>query len=165
MSNNTLNQALGSIYPNNPDPSKDPALQGPSNNWESLEQQYNIHANMFAGYHRMTAMLLNPTVQLNLQNINKTANLVKGLSADVQMLNTKTQRVHRKHAGRTGFTQDIDENFAIIQIFQEYAALIDQHQLLVLPVVAELNEHLNYALNQISIAQAQANQPQAVTAV
>jgi len=163
MSNNTLNQALGNIYPNNPDPRKDPALQGPSNNWESLQGQYNIHASMFVSYHRMTSMLLAPQVQANLKDIAKTANLVKGLSADVQMLNTKTQRVYRKHAGKTGFTEDIDENFSIIQIFQEYAALIDQHQLLVLPVVAELNEHLNYALNQIQLAQA--SQPQTVAPV
>lgn len=127
----------------------DPAFKGDSNNWESLEAQYQIHVQMFQGYHQLTSMLLIPEIQNNLQDAKATANLAKGLASDITMLKNKTDKIRAKHLGKTGYSDDVDENFKIVMIFQEYATLIDQHQLLILPMVAQVNEQINYALNKI----------------
>jgi hypothetical protein len=157
--NNNINQALATAYPVNQNhlAATDPAFKGPSNNWESLENVYQIHVKMFQQYYQLNQYLLIPQVQDNLQNLQVTTNLAKGMAADINMLWAKTQKIYKKHAGKVGFSKDVDDNFAIIMIHQEYAGLNDQHQLLVLPMMSQVNEQIVYAINKIQ-AQAAAQQ-------
>jgi hypothetical protein len=123
-----------------------------------LENMYNTQRAMFAPYYNMAKLISMPEVSMYLKDIAHTTNLVRGLAADANDLFQRMEATHVQHAGKTALPSAIDENenWAIIQLFQEYQAYYGVHTQTILPIMLELDEHLRYALDQKRTAEAAA---------
>lgn len=123
-----------------------------------LENMYQSQRALFGPYYNMAQILANPEVSCYLEDITKTTNLVRGLAADVKDLNKRTEDLHKKHAGKTALPNAIDENenWDIIQMFQDYQAFYGVHTQTILPIMLQLDEHLQYAIGKKREAEAAA---------
>jgi hypothetical protein len=120
---------------------------GEGNSWESLMQQRNVNIQLFQQYQELSAALMDQTLQSYMPNLQYTANLAKSMDSDVTMLLGKANALYERHAGKTGEAQGDADWMAIINLYQDYASLIDDHQMLVVPVAHELTEILQAAAN------------------
>ncbi len=114
------------------------------NIWEHLEQAYQNACGLFAQYHKMNEMVA--SVIDFIADGTTVANLLKALAADTTVLAKETEEQHAKHAGRTGKPDGDDDNYTIIMLQQNYQVLLQNHQLTVLPVMLQLDEHLQKAI-------------------
>lgn len=127
---------------------KQAAAEGVDETWEKLEEVYQSHMNLFVEYGKMAALITNDGVRPYLEDESATANLMKGLASDSASMQTRTQELHAKHAGRTGTADDEESWFAVTMLHQDYIMLMAQHQQTCLPIMLELDEHLQKALKR-----------------
>lgn len=133
-----------------------------------LEEMFQTQLALFRKYHEMATMIIVPELVPFHKDINHTNNLLRALAADSRDLYARTKALHDRHAGRTvPNPNDEDEHIEVIMMFQEYQAFQGVHMQTILPVMLELDEVLNYAVNAYKAAQATAvaEQPAAGEAV
>ncbi len=75
------------------------------------------------------------------------ANLAKAMDSDVQMLIGKANALYARHEGKVGQAAGDADWMTIIELYQEYSQLIDDHQMLIVPAAHELTEILQAAAN------------------
>lgn len=115
-----------------------------ANVWEHLEQAYQNACGLFAQYHKMNEMI--KSVHDFIADEPRVANLMKALAADSIELARETELQHDQHKGRSGKPNGEDDDFLITMLQQNYMVLLENHNLTLLPVMLELNEHLEKAI-------------------
>lgn len=116
-----------------------------SNSWDSLEHCYQHHMQLFGQYLKLSRKLIEPEVQANILNQVHSDNLARGMDDAVCSLHERTEALHNGHKGKTGLTKNDAEWFDVVTMFQSYAALIEEHQMLVTPMAHELTEIITAA--------------------
>lgn len=118
-----------------------------TNNWESLMEMRNANIQLFQQYSALSVALMDPNIQAYMTDLQYAANLAKAMNADVGLLLETSNAIYARHEGKTGPAQGDNDWMTIVGLYQEYAALIDNHQMLIVPVAHELTELLQAAAN------------------
>jgi hypothetical protein len=123
---------------------KDQAVVSP---YVELDEMYISQRNMFAQYRDMATLASHPEVVPYLKDFEHTNDLLRGLSADVKDLWERTTELNNRHKGKNAMPNaiDEDEHMNIVMMFQQYIAFMGVHQQTILPIMLELDEHVNYA--------------------
>jgi hypothetical protein len=123
-----------------------------------LEDMHEQQRGMFGQYAKMIQLISHDHVRPFLDQPERVNILLKGMSADIDELLSKTELLYQGHRGKAGFPDptDEDEHFNIIQMQQQYMIYLNVHQQNLMPVMFELDEHLNRALAVLRQRQADA---------
>jgi hypothetical protein len=137
------------------------AAQNIQSPYDDLEFQYRQQRAMFVAYYEMAKLLINPGVIPFIQDLNQVNDLARTLKAEVNDLHAKTEALYATHkdkAGKMPDPNDENEHFAIIMHVQEYQMFLGVHMQTITPIMADLDDHLNKALEAKRAAEAVAVQ-------
>lgn len=131
--------------------------QGVYSPYVDLDNMFTPQYEMFSKYQDMANLIGRPDVATHIADPTHVNNLLRTMAADVVDLRQRTEKLHSRHAGKTSMPDMIneDENLEIIMMFQEYQMLFGVHSQVIMPVMLELDEHLNKAIRVKAAIEAQ----------
>jgi hypothetical protein len=152
---------------------KDAQKNGVRSLYSVLEDMHSQQRGMFGEYAKMIQMISHEEISPFLKDPVRVDILLKGMSADIDELLGKTEQLYEGHRGKAGWPdpKDEDVHYNLMQMQQQYIVYLNVHQQNILPVMFELDEHLNYAIRNkqniqmaaVAAATAQNAEPNIVT--
>lgn len=123
-----------------------------------LDEMYNNQREMFKKYYEMATLVIHPAVVPFFRDVNEVNRLMQAIAVEVKDLHARTEQLHDMHKGKNALPNavDEDEHFVIIQMFQQYQAFFGVHNQNILPLMLEVQEHIDEALRTKAAAQATA---------
>lgn len=123
--------------------------------WDDLTSVYRECARMLF-QHTMVSQVLGDKSLLAYLDDHETFNLnVKQFAADLGQMNVELQRLFGLHSAKTGGSEDPNEVYHSIEIFEQYKLWMERHDAVVKPVVMQILEQTNAAeLKRAAVMQA-----------
>ena len=122
--------------------------QGVKSLYTVLEEMYQQQVGLFQQYANMIQLISHDEVKPHLVNAVRVDALLSGMAVDIDDLLPKTQTLYAAHRGTSGMPDPLDEDihYNLMQMQQQYIVYMGVHQQNIMPVMFELDEHLNAAL-------------------
>jgi hypothetical protein len=132
--------------------------QGIEGIYDSLNVMHRNQMSLFEQYRNLVELLTNKEIIPFYADIERVNLLMRGLDVDLGDLMDKVAANKKLHEGKTGYgnPEDEDEYFHTMQIQQNYMVFMGVHQQVLLPMMLELDDHLNRAVAAKQAAHAQA---------
>jgi hypothetical protein len=122
--------------------------------WDVLNDMYlRMRALMDHWINRAAPVLTDPVLLAQLTETMDYSALLVQFRCDMEQLTKELVQLHREHAGRTGGTDDPDENLLAAMLFERYVMWQLRHDQTLIPIVNHLLEFTHDA--ELSLARTQ----------
>lgn len=128
------------------------------NPYDQLNELYQHQMGLFVQYRNLAVLIGHPEVAPFVKEVEHCVTLIRGMKADIDDLTSRTQTTYSLHGSKQGWPnpEDEDEHYLIMQLQSDYIMYLGVHQQNLIPILLELQEHLERALTVKQEYQAQA---------